>query len=272
MSADQATSGLVARSLHQVRLFFIALQFFTRIPIPHWVGFESAWLHQSARYFPAVGIVVAAVTGAVYLLASMLWPQPVAVLLSTIAGIYLTGAFHEDGFADVCDGFGGGMTPERILDIMKDSRVGAYGVIGIALMLALKCVTLAMLPSSLVIVALLIAHPLSRLAAASLILLLDYAKENGKAKPMAQQMSRGEFTIAVLSAVLPALGLILMGTTTWLAIAIGIGAAALSTLWLARFFVRHIGGYTGDCLGTVQQVAEVVLYLSLAACVQHGLA
>ena len=132
--------------MHQLRLFFTALQFFTRLPIPGWVGFDPAWLNQASRYFPAVGAVVAAITAGVYALAACVFPSPVAVLLSTAAGIYATGAFHEDGFADMCDGFGGGMTPQRVLEIMKDSRIGAYGAIGTICMLGLKCVTLASLP------------------------------------------------------------------------------------------------------------------------------
>src|SRR5215216_6030305 len=99
--------------VHQCRLFFIALQFFTRVPVPAWVGFEPGWLQHASRYFPLVGLLVGAVGALVYALAHWLWPAPVAVLLSTAATIYLTGAFHEDGFADMCDGFGGGLTRER---------------------------------------------------------------------------------------------------------------------------------------------------------------
>ncbi|MEO8599643.1 MAG: adenosylcobinamide-GDP ribazoletransferase, partial [bacterium] len=203
-STAYGPSGLLQRFLHQLRLFFIALQFFTRIPIPRWVGFESDWLQHSVRYFPAVGWVVALLTAAVYGLSSLLWPQSVAVLLSTIAGIYLTGAFHEDGFADVCDGFGGGLTRQRVLEIMVDSRVGAYGAIGIALLLALKCVLLSSLPAASVVMALLMAHPLSRLLSTALIWRLQYAKTEGKSKPLAQQMSTAEFLIAALTVVLPA--------------------------------------------------------------------
>lgn len=258
----------IARNcLHQVRLFFIALQFFTRLPIPRWVGFEEDWLHHASRYFPAVGIVVAAVTAAVYWLASRLLPPAVAVLLSTIAGIYLTGAFHEDGFADTCDGLGGGMTRQRVLEIMTDSRIGAYGAIGIILLLALKCATLAYLPVQSVLAAFLIAHPLSRLAASSLIWRLAYAKSEGKAKPLAQRMSNGEFLIAASCALLPALVLLALGWIPWQSLLAAIAACALSTFWLARKFIRRLGGYTGDCLGAVQQVSEVSCYLALLAMV-----
>jgi adenosylcobinamide-GDP ribazoletransferase len=258
--------GPVAALQHQLRLFFIALQFFTRLPIPRWVGFQPEWLQHAARYFPLVGLVVGMAAAAVYGVASWFWPQPVAVLLSTAAGIYLTGAFHEDGFADVCDGFGGGQTPQRVLEIMTDSRVGAYGAIGVALMLALKCVTLVQLPTGSVVAALLLAHPLSRLAATSLIWRLDYVKAQGKAKPLAQQMSTPESAIAIICTALPAVLLLALGALAWNGLLAAAVAALLAALWLARKFVARIGGYTGDCLGAVQQVAEVAIYLGLLAC------
>jgi adenosylcobinamide-GDP ribazoletransferase len=256
--------------VHQVRLFFIALQFFTRLPIPRWVGFESAWLHHAARYFPLVGSVVAAATALVYLAAARLWPAPVAVLLSTAAGIYLTGAFHEDGFADMCDGFGGGMTRGRVMEIMKDSRIGTYGAVGAGLLLALKCTLLSMMEPAAAIAALLLAHPLSRLAAASLIWKLDYARDEGKAKPMAQEMSSAEFGIASACAAIPALYLGALGYLSWTTLAACVLAAAAAAAWLGAKFVRRIGGYTGDCLGAVQQVSEVTIYLCLLASIGQG--
>lgn len=266
---DVNPAGFFNRCLHQLRLFFIALQFFTRLPIPRWVGFAPDWLHHASRYFPAVGVVVGAATAAVYALSAYLWPQPVAVLLSTIAGIYLTGAFHEDGFADMCDGFGGGYSADRVLEIMKDSRIGAYGAIGIGLLLALKCVALISMPMPAVVAALLIAHPLSRLAATALIWQLAYVKAEGKAKPLAQHMSGWEFCIAAMTVLPPLLLLGVFGWLPWQGIAAGMLGAAFATLWLARFFLRRIGGYTGDCLGAVQQVAETMFYLGLLAGMGH---
>lgn len=266
----RARGGLVACCAQQARLFFIALQFFTRIPIPRWVGFDPDWMHQSSRYYPTVGVVVALVAGGVYALAAWVWPLAIAVVLSTVAGIYLTGAFHEDGFADVCDGFGGGYTAERVLEIMKDSRVGAYGAIGIALLVALKCVALAQLPVTAALAALLVAHPLSRLFSAALIWRLDYAKAEGKAKPLAQHMSTAEFLIAAATACMPLLLVGVMGWLSWPSLLIGALAGAAMALWMGRFFVRRIGGYTGDCLGAVQQLAEVVFYLGVLAVMPGG--
>jgi len=256
--------------MQQLRLFFIALQFFTRLPIPRWVGFQPEWLHHASRYFPLVGCVVAAVAAAVYLLAALVLPAPVAAVLSTAASIYVTGAFHEDGFADTCDGLGGGLTRERVLEIMKDSRIGAYGAIGMVCMLGVKCTALALLPPGGAIAALFVAHPLSRLAATSLIWRMNYARAEGKAKPMAQQMTGTEFAIAALTSLLPGAALVAGGLLTAAVLCACIAAAALAALWLARKFQARLQGYTGDCLGAVQQLAEVAIYLVVLASLGHG--
>ncbi|MES2742761.1 MAG: adenosylcobinamide-GDP ribazoletransferase [Pseudomonadota bacterium] len=262
-------SRLYASLIHQCRLFFIALQFFTRLPIPRWVGFAPDWLHHASRYFPLVGILVGSVCAAVHVAVAQWWPAPVAALLATGAGIYLTGAFHEDGFADMCDGFGGGMTRERVLDIMKDSRIGAYGAIGIGGLLALKVTLLSQLTPGVAAAALLLAHPLSRVAACALIWRLDYARAEGKAKPLAQEMSGLEFAIAAATGALPALIMAWCGYLPWTGMLAGAMGAALSSAWLAHAFVRRLGGYTGDCLGAVQQVSEVAFYLALTARAWH---
>lgn len=256
--------------MHQVRLFFIALQFFTRLPIPAWVGFDARWLQHASRYFPLVGCVVAAVAAAVYAAAALVLPAPVAAVLSTAASIYVTGAFHEDGFADTCDGLGGGMTKERTLEIMKDSRVGAYGAIGIVCMLATKLTALALLPPHVAVAALGVAHPFSRLAAASLIWRLDYVRGEGKAKPLAQQMTHTEFAIAALTCVVPATCVLGAGWMTPAAVLAAALASLAAALWLGRLLVRRLGGYTGDCLGAVQQLAEALAYVAVLATLGHG--
>ena len=256
--------------MQQVRLFFIALQFFTRLPIPSWVGFEASWLQHASRYFPLVGCVVAAIAAGVYFATALVLPAPVAAVLSTAASIYLTGAFHEDGFADTCDGLGGGMTRERVLEIMKDSRVGAYGAIGIVCMLAAKLTALAMLPPRVAVGALFLAHPLSRLAASALIWKLDYVRGEGKAKPLAQQMSSAEFAIATISALLPVPVLLASGWIASSAVLAAVLAALLAAFWLGRKLHMRLGGYTGDCLGAVQQLAEALIYVGVLATLGHG--
>ena len=249
--------------MQQLRLFFIAVQLFTRLPIPRWVGFEQEWLHHASRYFPLVGIVVGTIAAGVYAAAALVFPAAVAAVLSTAATIYATGAFHEDGFADACDGLGGGMTRERVLAIMQDSRIGAYGAIGVVGMLGAKCTALAMLPPGSAIGALLLAHPLSRLAATSLIWRMEYARAEGKAKPLAERMSTAEFAIASATVAIAAAILLATSALDLRALLAAMAASVAATWWLARKFARRIGGYTGDCLGAVQQLAEVLIYLAV---------
>ena len=221
--------------LYQLRLFFTALQFFTRLPIPRWVGFQPHWLQHATRYFPLVGWIVAWACALVYLAAVQFWPQMVAVLLSTAAGIWLTGAFHEDGFADVCDGLGGAVSRERALEIMRDSRLGSYGVIGIVALLLAKLAALQALLPLQVLAVLGMAHPLSRWLATCLIWRMEYVREEGKVKPLAQQMGQGEFLLATLFAVLPVIGVIALGMMSWQRIAAGVLLAAVAPpRWLYR--------------------------------------
>ena len=156
----------------QLELFFTALGFFTRLPVPAWVPWSSERMHHAARYFALVGWVVGGAGALGYLALAWLLPPAVAVVLSMALTIRLTGAFHEDGLADTCDGLGGGLDRDRALAIMKDSRIGSYGAIGLVLALLLKALALVNLGVDAdmpVILALLAAHPLSRLAPVTLM-------------------------------------------------------------------------------------------------------
>ena len=245
----------------ELEYFFGALRFFTRLPVPGWVGHSTEALNRSARYFPAVGLLVGGIGALVFLGAVQLWPQPVAVLLSMAATIYATGAFHEDGLSDSVDGLGGGWDKLRILEIMKDSRVGSYGVVAMVLALLGKFTLLSSLDAALVPCALLAGHALSRFCSTVLLATMDYVREDllAKAKPLATRLSIGEMAVA-LAFVLAALALL----PPERALA-GCVLAALATFWLARKFGRWLGGYTGDCLGAVQQVSEIAFYLGLLA-------
>jgi len=244
----------------QRTLALIAVSFLTRIPIPRSVEFSTANLNAAARYFPTVGLLVGAFAAAIYTLTISLWPVAIAVLLSMVATIVLTGAFHEDGWADSCDGFGGGANRERILAIMKDSRIGTYGALGLGLMLALKFAALQQLSSTLILPALLIGHAWSRLLATSYLFDLPYARAtDSKVADVATQLSMNSLRIAVLS-VLPLIFLISLTQAIWII------AVLLVWRWsFGRYCQHRIGGYTGDCLGAAQQVAEVLIYLVLAA-------
>jgi adenosylcobinamide-GDP ribazoletransferase len=264
---------MLAAAHHELRLFFIALQFLTRVPVPAWVGWREDWMHQSARHFPLVGVLVGGFGAAVFWAAAHFWPGSVAVLLSMVATIWLTGAFHEDGLADTCDGLGGTVSRLRALEIMKDSRLGTYGAVGLLAVLALKAAVLADLAKrdlQALLVLLPLAHCWSRVAAVALLRALPYAGdiEHAKAKPMAQQLDAIGLAVALGWALLAGM----LTLPWWPAEMLAAGAAAtVAAAWLmARWLRRRLGGYTGDTLGATQQFSEVAVYLVLLAMLSRG--
>jgi adenosylcobinamide-GDP ribazoletransferase len=211
------------------------------------------------RYFPLVGIIVGSVAAATFWLADTILPQSLAVLLSMSATLLLTGAFHEDGLADAVDGLGGGWSPEQILTIMKDSRVGSYGVVALVMVLLLKFQTLAALDAGLIPAVLVAGHALSRFAAVLLIAVQEYVRETGKAKPLAQKITPKECLLAAGFGLAP---LVLLPAKTIVALS----GVMLIWLWFSRKLRQQLGGYTGDCLGAMQQLCEAGFYLGVLAC------
>lgn len=254
--------------IDELRLFVIALQFYTRIPVvgrlAHWSQYSSARLGTATRYFPLVGLLVGLLVAMVYVIMALVFPHSVAVIIALITGVLLTGAFHEDGWADFCDGFGGTVSRERTLDIMTDSRIGAYGAIGCTLLLLLKFEVLASIESQWTPLVFICAHPFSRACAVAVMMMLPYARPNdeSKAKPVAQSVRRLDFLIAVLMGLLPILAAVI-----WLneyeAFLLPMLLAMTTTVWMSRKFYRRLQGYTGDCLGATQQLTETMFYLGL---------
>jgi adenosylcobinamide-GDP ribazoletransferase len=248
---------------NEIRYFLTAVMFFTRIPCPAWVDHSEYYINKSRKYFPLIGWIVGGASAIAFAFAVCLFPVSIAVILSMIVSVLITGAFHEDGFADVCDAFGGGWGKENILRIMKDSRIGAYGMIGMSLLLLLKfwvLVELAGRGAFVVAVCLLNAHAMSRFIASTFVHTHDYVQsdEQSKSKPIASsRLSRGEMLFSFLFVLAP-----LLLFARWEAVLI-LPLCYLPKLYLGYYFKKHIGGYTGDCLGATQQVCEGVFYLTV---------
>lgn len=247
--------------LREVQYFLCAVQFLTRIPTPSLPNFEPDWTTRAARYFPLVGLLVGGIGATVFWSASKVWSAPVAAMLAIGVGVLVTGGFHEDGLADTADGLGGGQTRAKRLTIMKDSRVGTYGVLALLLVLGLKAAALASLPAALGAWALVAAHAGGRGAAVLAMSIMPYAAE-GKAtkwKPADGGLVWPEVVTALAIAGLPLAlspdGVVLLG------LAFGCGAAVALAL-VAR---RLIGGYTGDVLGGIEQAFEAGFILGVAA-------
>ncbi|WP_180682805.1 adenosylcobinamide-GDP ribazoletransferase [Tepidicella baoligensis] len=278
--------------MQPVRHFLLALQFFTRIPVTgalaRWVGYSPAMLRASAAHFPGVGWIVGGVAAAVYGL--LCWHLPpvagitwVAAVFSTIVTVLLTGGFHEDGLADVADGLGGSQQRERVLEIMKDSRIGAFGAMALVLALLAKVALLAVLGQMSLAGALLaigLAHVASRTWPLLTIRWLPHVGDaaGSKSKPLADQISPRALMagalwcgLAVLVALawahtlpLPWLGGLQSGERTATVLLWGLLGSALGWVVVHWRLKQRLQGFTGDGLGAVQQVSEIGFYLAVA--------
>jgi adenosylcobinamide-GDP ribazoletransferase len=271
-----------------LREYLIAVQFFTRIPITGrlagWVGFSPDLLRASAAHFPGVGVLIGAIAAISYAVMAALLPESsftplAAAALSTVVTVLATGGFHEDGLADAADGLGGSYDKAHALEIMKDSRVGAYGAMALVLALLCKVALLAILGSVeglpggwdetpfngwYVCAALFAGHVISRGMPLLLIYLLPHVGDTAtsKSKPLAEQIAPAGLLLALawcVAALLVAGALI---DLTNLLVACSFSIAAL--LWMGRLFRRRLEGFTGDCLGATQQVCEIAFYFGLA--------
>ncbi|HEV3106033.1 MAG TPA: adenosylcobinamide-GDP ribazoletransferase [Trinickia sp.] len=258
-----AASSRALSARTELRAFFAALGYFTRVPVPRGIGFDARDLAGAARYFPLVGALVGGLGAVVYLAALRVFPASVAVLLSMAATLAATGAFHEDGLADCCDAFGGGMSRDDVLRIMRDPRIGAFGAIGLVMALALKWQALAALPPLTAAWLMIASHAASRALVASYLVTLEYARAEGKAKPIAESMSVRAYGFAAAS------GVPWLFWPNWRAGAFALAVAIVMRALLARWFVRRIGGYTGDCLGLAQQVFELTIYLAVLGWISY---
>ena len=245
----------------QWQVLLTAIIFYTRLHVPISVPYSEDMLNKATRYLPLIGWITGAfMVAALYILGNIA-PPMVCILIAIIVGVWITGAFHEDGFADMCDGFGGGWTKEKILDIMKDSRIGTYGMLGLLLIMTLKFLSLRELPLTLVMITIIAAQPLSRFMAVTVIYTHRYARENedSKAKPIAKGITLNGLLVAALWGWLPFAGAVIYLHNYTLLLTIP--ALLLARWYMVRLMQKWIGGYTGDCLGAVQQVSEAIIYL-----------
>jgi adenosylcobinamide-GDP ribazoletransferase len=275
-----------------IRHFLLAVQFFTRIPITGrlaaWVGYSPDMLRSSAAHFAGVGwivgLVAASVYAAVIVVTQNVFAPLIAACLSTISTVMLTGGFHEDGLADVADGLGGSYERERALEIMKDSRVGAFGALALVLALLTKVSLLAALGAQatagavgtydarglwLVCVLVLCAHVVSRAGPMLLVWALPHVGDTAtsKSKPLADKIkpsalvSNFLWCFMLLAPVIPAQAAMVF--------IVGLLGSALALAWMYRWFNRRLQGFTGDCLGATQQVCELVFYAAALVALPH---
>ena len=245
----------------EAALIVTAFQFLTRLPAPALRDFQPDWVTRSARYFPLIGQLVGALAAAVFMGAAVVWPRAVAAILAIAAALLATGALHEDGLADTTDGLFGGATPARRLEIMKDSRIGAYGVLALIVVFGLKAALLASLAPATAGWVLVAALGLGRAGAVLAMRLTPYAPEGRPTRwtPAKDAVRPHELALALAFAAWP---------LVWLPphiAAAGVVGAALGTTVVIVVARRRIGGHTGDVLGAVVSMAELGFLLGAAA-------
>lgn len=236
----------------------VAVQFLTRLPVPVLNSFNPSWMERSAGYFPFAGLIVGGMSAVIWLAANHVWPPGISAILAIAAGIAATGAFHEDGLADTADGLGGGLTREKRLHIMKDSRIGTYGTVVLLCALALKCACLAVMSPWAGTVALLMAHTCGRIVPVIASKLVPYAGETEGAKVAPLVPSNKRLTFAILTGLAPAL------LIPWVPMLSALAAGTAASSWMLAKARKLIGGQTGDVLGASEQVFEVAVLLVLA--------
>ena len=249
---------------YEVQLCLTALMFYTRIPVSAKLPFSQNRLNRSRKYFPAIGIIVGSIAVLFYSICVSYTGSTLAVLISMCATVLATGAFHEDGFADSCDGLGGGWEKDTVLKIMKDSRIGTYGTIGLLFILAIKAASLVELTRitqfELFIFLYICAHTWSRQCASYAIDFFNYVQniEQSKVKPITDhKLSAFDQCISLVTCVAVIIIVILINAHLIIAV---LGCVIIAYLFL-KYSEKRIGGYTGDILGATQQLTEVSFYV-----------
>ncbi|WP_448583061.1 adenosylcobinamide-GDP ribazoletransferase [Thermaurantiacus sp.] len=247
----------------------LALQFLTRLPVPFLDRLSADAAREGLRaavvWFPLAGALIGAITALAILVGAQVWPLWLAVLVALAFEAWLTGAFHEDAVADFCDALGGGHDAESTLRILKDSRIGSFGAVGLVLAVALRAGGTAALPLPLLAAGVVAAATFGRLLIVAAMVTIPpppAAPGPGLAKDVAGTIRPRALLPAMLLA-LPGLAAIAALAPERLAVATGL--ALIFLLWLRRLLLRRIGGATGDCLGFAAYSGQLILLLVLAA-------
>ncbi len=242
-----------------INRYFVAQMFLTRLPTPANLQWSEEELAASTSWFPAVGITIGAIASAAWIFGNLLWEPHIAAVAAVAVAIIATGAFHEDGLADSADGIGGAFELDKKLAIMRDSRIGTYGSVALIVVTISKVMALAMVPPSMIVATLISAHVIARWSSVPLIYNNLYVREQGTGKPFAATVTKTRllysslFTLIVtaLCVQLKALALLI---------------AVFMFLWIAQTWLRRkLGGITGDTLGAVNSLTELLVYLVLTA-------
>ncbi|WP_238550643.1 adenosylcobinamide-GDP ribazoletransferase [Blastomonas sp. AAP53] len=249
----------------------LAVQFLSRIPVPGTGSLSAqqvnAGLAQAVGWFPLVGAGIGAITAGIALAADSLWPALVAVLIALAFEARLTGAFHEDAVADFCDAFGGGHSADDVRRIMKDSRIGSYGSLGLIFAVGLRvALMLAVLEQMTPLCAFLTLVAAASFGRLLVVVLMTWVAPAPQGTGLAKDIGSGVGTSVLLTALATALpgllGFALAFPLPMLAALLGAGAFLG---WFRALLLRRIGGSTGDCLGFSAYAGQLIMLLTATA-------
>jgi adenosylcobinamide-GDP ribazoletransferase len=239
-----------------IRRFLIAIQFLTRLPVPRALNSSETDIGKAAAFFPLVGVIVGGGAALMFVVLQRILPLPASVFCVIVFAVFVTNSFHEDGLADSFDGFGGGWKKDRVLEIMRDSRIGTYGTLALIFVILGKFTFLSLLPAGQIWRWLIVAHTAARWTTLPLCMWLPYARAEGQGKLVAKQVGSREIITGTVTLLLAFLLL------PWQAALAALLAVALLTLLSGFYFRARLQGITGDCLGATNQLTEVALYVT----------
>jgi adenosylcobinamide-GDP ribazoletransferase len=248
-----------------IRRFLVAVQFLTRLSVPRSLNSSESDIGKAAAFFPLVGVIVGGAGALVFIGLQKILPLPASVLCAIIFTAFLTNGFHEDGLADSFDGFGGGWTKNRVLEIMRDSRIGTYGTLALIFLILGKLTFISSLPPGQIWRWLIVAHTAARWTTLPLCIWLPYARAEGQGKLVAKQVG----TFEIITGTVTLLLIVLL--VPWQAALATLLVAALLTLLTGLYFRARLSGMTGDCLGATNQLTEAAVYLTALILVRYNL-
>ncbi len=243
--------------------FLAALKFLTIIPLPGRREASPEELGRSIGYFPVIGLIIGLILAGLNWLLSLLLPSAVVNGLLIVSMVVISGALHLDGFVDTCDGIAGHKTVEDRWRVMHDSRAGAFGIVGVFLLLLVKYVSLNSVPEDLLMVTLVLMPVVSRWAMVYTVFAYPYARPAGLGKIFKQGASWQRFTTATVITLAVAIGLARLANITYFYLA---GLAIMLAIWvivvvMATYLKRRFAGLTGDTYGAINEVAEVCVLI-----------
>lgn len=239
--------------------YFVAQMFLTRLPAPVKLQWSESELAHSTPWFALVGVVVGSIAALAWWVGVNFWSPLIGAVFAVSASVLATGAFHEDGLADSADGLGGAFDIEKKLIIMRDSRIGTYGSVALILTIIAKIGAISLLSPDAAIAVLIGAHMLGRWTSVPLIKFNNYVREQGTGKPFASMVSGAN--VFWSSALAMACSVLCFRTGALLVI-----PGILIFLWLAQWYVRKkLGGITGDILGAINSLTELLTYLIMSS-------